>query len=95
MKKPKVKRSRDICQYIDTSKKVRVYKNLHKGCYSVKQGGLVKVHADNVTLEDVKFIVSKIGQERVRKEKRKNVHAFVEGFVVDTRQAVCGVLDIP
>lgn len=85
--KPKVQRSIDICPYIDTNKKVRVYRNLHQGCYSVKQGGLVRVHADNVTLQEVKFIVSKAGQERVRNEKKKNVHAFVEGFVVDTREA--------
>jgi len=29
--------------------------------------------------------VSKAGQRRVRDEKKKNVHAFVEGYVVDTR----------
>lgn len=85
--KPKVETSIDICPHIDTSKKVRVYRNLHQGCYSVKQGGLVRVHAENVTLQEVKFIVSQAGRERVRNEKKKNVHAFVEGFVVDARKA--------
>jgi hypothetical protein len=64
-----------------------VYRNLHKDCFSVKQDGLVRCHADNVTLFNVEFIVSKAGQRRVRDEKKKNVHAFVEGFVVDTREA--------
>jgi hypothetical protein len=31
--------------------------------------------------------VSKAGQRRVRDEGRKNVHAFVEGFLADTREA--------
>ena len=87
MKKPRVEKSIDILKYIDTSKKVRVYRNLHKKCFSVKQNNLVLVHADNVTLENVKFIVSKAGQRRVRDEKKKNVHAFIEGYVVDTRKA--------
>ena len=87
MKKPRVEKSIDILKYIDPSKKVRVYRNLHNKCYSVKQDNLVLVHADNVTLNKAKFIVSKAGQKRVRDEKKKNVHAFVEGYVVDTRQA--------
>lgn len=85
--KPHVEKSREILDHIDGSCPVRVYRNLHRGCYSVKQGGIVRCHADNVALKNVKFIVSKAGQKRVRDEKKKNVHAFVEGFVVDTREA--------
>ena len=87
MKKPRVKTSVEVLAHIDGSQPVRVYRNLHKDCFSVKQGGLVRCHADNVTLENVKFIVSKAGQRRVRDEKKKNVHAFVEGYVADTRKA--------
>ena len=87
MRKPRVQKSIEILDHIDPSKKVRVYRNLHKDCFSVKQDGLVRCHADNVTLFNVEFIVSKAGQRRVRDEKKKNVHAFVEGFVVDTREA--------
>ena len=76
--KPHVQKSSEVAEHIDPTKKVRVYRNLHKNCFSVKQGGLVRCHADHVTLEDCKFIVSKAGQERVRDEGRKNVHAFVE-----------------
>jgi len=86
-KKPRVQRSSEIAQHIDPSKRVRVYRNLHKQCFSVKQDGFVRCHADHVTLQDCKFIVSKAGQKRVRDEGRKNVHAFVEGLLADTRKA--------
>ena len=85
MKKPRVEKSFQIAQHIDPTKKVRVYRNLHRDCYSVKQGGIVRCHAENVTLRSCQFIVSKAGQRRVRDEQKKNVHAFVEGYVVDTR----------
>lgn len=87
MKKPRVQKSSEVAQYIDPTKKVRVYRNLHKDCFSVKQDGLVRCHANHVTLRDCKFIVSKAGQKRVRDEGRKNVHAFVEGLLVNTREA--------
>jgi len=85
--KPHVTRNSEVAQHIDPTKKIRVYRNLHKNCFSVKQDGLVRCHADHVTLQDCKFIVSKAGQKRVRDEKKKNVHAFVEGLLVDTREA--------
>ena len=85
MKKPRTQKSFEIAEHIDTTKKVRVYRNLHRDCYSVKQGGIVRCHAENVTLRSCQFIVSKAGQRRVRDEKRKNVHAFIEGYVFDTR----------
>jgi hypothetical protein len=84
MKKPRVEKSKDIWDHIDPSRKVRVYRNLHKKCFSIKQDGLVRCHADGVTLQECKFIISKAGQKRVREQEQKNVHAFVEGYVVDT-----------
>lgn len=84
--KPKVKTSVEVLEYIDPAKKVRVYRNLHKKCFSVKQDNLVRCHVDNVVVKDCKFIVSKAGQRRVRDEKKKNVHAFVEGLVVNARE---------
>jgi hypothetical protein len=80
--KPRVEKSCEVLEHIDPTKKVRVYRNLHKGCISVRQGNLVKCHTDNVILKDFKTIVGKKGQERVRREKAKNVHAFIEGYVV-------------
>ena len=87
MKKPRVERSSEIWEHIDASRKVRVYRNLHKKCFSIKQDGLVACHADHVTLQTCKFIISKAGQKRVRQDQQKNVHAFVEGYVVDTKAA--------
>jgi len=92
-KKPRVQVSREVLEHINPSKKVRVYRNLHKGCLSVQQGGLVKCHTDNVVLRDFKTIVNLKGQERVRREKAKNVHAFIEGFVIDAKETWKGMLD--
>lgn len=60
---------------------VQVYRNLHKDCWSVrdKKTRRVIAHCDSVILKDAKFKVSEKGRQRVIKEKRKNVHAFVEG----------------
>lgn len=80
--KPKAQNSKDVLKYIDPSKPVRVYRNLNHHCLSVKQNGIVQCHAQNVILENVTFIISKKSQNRVRVEKRKNVHAFVQGMVI-------------
>ena len=68
---------------IDFSRKVFVYKNLHKDCWSVKQDGLVKAHADKLEMWDCSFRVNQKGREKVLKEKRKNVHAGILGRVDD------------
>tara|TARA_R110002012_G_scaffold201847_1_gene370932 strand:+ start:82 stop:570 length:489 start_codon:yes stop_codon:yes gene_type:complete len=57
--------------------KVFLYRNLHKKCWSVKHKGIVIAHADRLFAWDCKFWVSPAGNERVRKEKKKNVHAYV------------------
>tara|TARA_R100000008_G_C3584895_1_gene171433 strand:- start:842 stop:1288 length:447 start_codon:yes stop_codon:yes gene_type:complete len=88
MTKPFAKISDDVLQWIDPTKKVRVYRNLHKKCVSVRQGGTVRCHATNVVLKDCRFIVSQAGQRRVRDEKKKNVHAFIEGYVVSARRSL-------
>jgi hypothetical protein len=36
-------------------------------------------HVDRIDLRDVRFKVSEAGRQRVLREKRKNVHAFIEG----------------
>lgn len=78
--------------------KVAVYFNLHKKTFSVKalQGdnkGRVIMHSDTIHLENVQFKVSEAGRQRVLREKRKNVHAYVVGELVSTEaKAVCGEL---
>ena len=66
-------------------KRAKVYFNLHKKCLSVQYKGLVVAHLDEIALSEVEFKVSEAGRQRVLKTKRKNVHAFLIGFVSDFR----------
>lgn len=63
------------------NQKVKVYYNLHKNCFSIKdyKTGVVIAHAPSVRLENVQFEVNESGRQRVVRERRKNVHAFVIG----------------
>ena len=60
---------------------VEVYRNLNKGCLSIRCKGYVVAHLESITLEDVRFKVSASGRARVIREKRKNVHAVICGRV--------------
>lgn len=66
---------------------VRIYFNLHKKMLSVqtKVNGQWKVtsHQFSAYLENAKFKVSESGRQRVLKNKRKNVHAFIYGNLID------------
>lgn len=69
--------------------RVFVYWNLHKKCWSIKSTegkyrGRVVAHSDTVVLGGCKFKVSEAGRQRVLRERRKNVHAGVEGILVST-----------
>lgn len=68
-----------------TGQVVQVYRNLHNGLWSVKdkESGLVLGHDDVVVLQDAKFIVKEAGRQRVLREQKKNVHAYVEGILLD------------
>ena len=63
--------------------RVEVYFNLHKYTWSVRQcsTGRVILHTDKVHIRDPKFVVRKAGRERVLREGKKNVHAFVRGDI--------------
>jgi hypothetical protein len=65
-----------------TGLRVQVYRNLHKNCFSVRHKGTVVAHVQHLKLKDCKFHVGK-GRERVLVEKRKNVHAWVSGTIVE------------
>ncbi len=74
---------------IDKTRPVRVYRNLKHGrksrpLYSVMQDGRVIRRTHQIMLKDAKFIVWEKSRQRVLKEGRKNVHAFVIGTVVDS-----------
>ena len=66
---------------IDLKQKVMVYKNLHNGLFSIRQNGLVVAHVESITLYNVKFVISESGRLKVIRDKQKNVHAFISGFV--------------
>jgi len=61
--------------------RVEVYWNLHKSCFSVRscKTGKVIDHTDYVCIRDAAFVVQPAGNKRVKKEGKKNVHAFVRG----------------
>jgi hypothetical protein len=57
--------------------KFYIYWNLHKKCFSVKYKGKVIRHLNNFSASGVQFKVSELGRQRVIKEQRKNVHAYI------------------
>lgn len=68
--------------------KVRVYRNLNKKCLSVQswvegKGWRVTDHVQKIFLDDASFQVSQAGRNRVLKQQKKNVHAFIIGKRVD------------
>ena len=62
--------------------RIRAYYNLHRKCFSVQdyKTGLVIEHTDKLFMTNAMFVVRKSGNERVKKEGKKNVHAFVNGI---------------
>jgi hypothetical protein len=65
--------------------RVDVYRNLRKKCWSIRamegrRKGRVVAHADSLHLYHCKFHVSEAGRQRVLREKKKNVHAWVSGY---------------
>ena len=66
--------------------RVEVYFNLHKHTFSVRscKTGRVVLHTDKVHIDNPTFVVRKAGRERVLREGKKNVHAFVRGEMVGT-----------
>ena len=60
--------------------RVEVYRNLHTGLMSVREAhGRVLTHEERVFIGFPKFVVQPAGREKVLREQRKNVHAFVRG----------------
>jgi hypothetical protein len=79
-----------IAWLIDPTKPVEVYKNLNRNCWSVRQDGIVRFHTHAIALRQCQFKVSEAGRQRVLKEKRKNVHAFIKGMVTRKGDRVKG-----
>lgn len=66
---------------IDYNRKVFVYKNLHKDCWSIRQDGLVKGHCHDLNLTDCEFRVNEKSRQKVLSKRQKNVHAGVSGYI--------------
>lgn len=67
--------------------KVRVYYNLHRQTFSIQRfvkgkGWRVWTHANHIVIANPSFIVNQRGRNRVIETKRKNVHAYVQGYWV-------------
>lgn len=64
-------------------KPFRLYRNLHKGNFSIqeyvkeKSGYRVSDRVSECILTNVQFIVYQSGRDKVLRERSKNVHAFV------------------
>lgn len=69
--------------------RVRCYRNLHKKCFSVVdlKTNRVFAHQFHVVLRDAFFSVRESGRQKVLRERRKNVHAFVRGNLLKTNFA--------
>ena len=68
--------------------KVFVYWNLHKDMWSVKalegpSKGRVIHRLQSVVLSDVEGKVSEAGRQRVLRERKKNVHAGMVGYLTE------------
>lgn len=73
---------------LNPEKPIRVYRNLNrtfgeeKGFWSVKQG-VVRFHCTQIFLKNVTFPVNERVRLEVVRDKKKQVHAYVEGFLTD------------
>lgn len=66
---------------IPAGAKVRVYRNLTRGVFSVLYQGRVIAHRERIVLERVSFVVQPGGKRRAQRTKVRNVHAFVCGYI--------------
>ncbi|MGA4519254.1 hypothetical protein ACPA0F_18510 [Solibacillus silvestris] len=73
--------------------KVKVYFNLHKKVFSIKdvETGLVLAHGNDIVIESPTFLVNQKGRERVLRESQKNIHAFIEGSFAGINEMPDGV----
>lgn len=62
----------------------KIYFNSRRKLFSVKsENGRVTEHTSQITLKDARFVVNQKGRDRVRREGKKNVHAYIQGTPVN------------
>ena len=80
-----------------TKNLVFIYRNLRSKTWSVRNNKrLVIGHPKQIILMDVTFKVSQAGRNRVLKEKRKSVHAGVQGVCLpkNSKKVISSFIDI-
>jgi len=70
--------------------KYYIYWNLHKKCFSAKYRGKVIQHFYNAIVAVPEFRVSAAGRKRVRRERKKTVHAYIVSNYVNVRWTSIG-----
>lgn len=68
---------------IDKHRRIQIYRNLQKECFSIMQDGVVVDYRLEISITSARFNVQPAGREKVRKSKVKNVHAMVTGYLED------------
>ena len=71
---------------------VDVYWNLHRSLFSVRsrETGRVIGHWGGIWVANADLVVQPAGRDRVRREGKKNVHAFIRGLLYDIKPTVLG-----
>jgi len=75
---------------LNPRKRVQVYRCLtRKGkFFSIRQSGLVIGHSETVTMVDAVFHVNEKGRQKVKRENKKYVHAWISGKIVSVYRMV-------
>ena len=68
---------------IDYQRPVRVFKNPLRDCYTIMQGFRVLASARQVRLREVTFTVRERGRQKMLREGKRTVHAWINGLLVD------------
>lgn len=63
---------------------VDAYRNLSRGCFSVRRAGRVVGHIETLALADARFVVSAAGVRRVQTRQAREVVAFVQGVPIES-----------
>ena len=66
----------ELVKLVETDTTVDVYRNLHKGCWSVRQGGKVVAHCDYIVLRDARFLDPT--QQWIPNLEYKRVHSSLD-----------------
>lgn len=74
---------------INKNKPIKVYRRLYRNStrveYSILQDNVVVAHGVDFTLTDVQSKIIKSGQIQARKQKKRNVHAFLVGYLSENK----------